>query len=140
MKCRIVVFNNGRRIEKTYDDHHDAAIVARKLKAKGVRYRLVLNDVLRKYQYPPLEDNIEYLRGEGLWWCPYCREWSYFRVPKFTPGAPIWSEAWILNSFHRQGLKICSWCRMSEAEFYVKHANGIWNEKPRRRRRKRRVR
>lgn len=137
MRCRIVVFRDGRRLERRYDDHHDAASLVKQLKAKGVRYRLVTSRVLPQFQYPPIHDDLSSRNG-GKLWCPYCREWSYFRVPKYTPHAEVGSDSWFLNACHRQGLKVCAWCHISQLEFSVKLANGLWSEQPKRRRRKRR--
>jgi hypothetical protein len=139
MRCRLVVFQNGRRIERGYEDHRLAAPIAKKLQRKGVKYRIVASKVLDRYKYPPLDDDLEMHRDEGKWWCPFCRDWSFFKVPKFTPNAEIGSTEWYLNGAHRQGLRVCAWCLITEMEFYVRMANGEW-DRPRRRRRKRRVR
>lgn len=138
MRCRLVVFQSGRRIEKRYEDHRLAAPVAHKLQRKGVKYRVVAAKVLERYKYPPLDDDLA-SRQEGKWWCPYCRDWSFFKVPKFTPGAEVGSTEWFLNAAHRQGIRVCAWCLISEVDFSVRMANGEW-DRPRRRRSKRRVR
>lgn len=138
MRCRLVVFQSGRRIEKRYEDHHLAAPLASKLQRKGVKYRVVACKVLERYKYPPMDDDLS-ARQEGKWWCPYCRAWSFFKVPKFTPGAEVGSTDWFLNAAHRQGIRVCAWCLISEVDFSVRMANGEW-DRPRRRRRKRRVR
>lgn len=137
MRCRLVVFKDGRRIEKPYEDHQLAAPVVRKLQRSGVKYRLVATKVLHRYAYPPLDDDLTDRNG-GKLWCPYCRAWSYFKVPKFTPRAEVGTTTWFLNACNRQGLRVCAWCLITEVEFSVRMANATWSEQPKRRRRKRR--
>lgn len=139
MRCRLVVFKDGHRIEKRYEDHHLAAPLVKKLKAKGVKHRVVACKVLDRYKFPPLDDDLS-ARLEGKLWCPYCRDWSFFKVPRFTRNAEISTTEWFLNSAHRQGFRVCSWCLVSELEFSVRMANQTWSEQPTRRRRKKRVR
>jgi hypothetical protein len=139
MRCRLVVFKGGRRIEKSFADHTLAAPVVKKLQQGGVKHRLVATKVLDRYRYPPEDDDLS-ARLEGKLWCPYCRAWTFFKVPKFTPGAEVGSTTWFLNAAHRQGLRVCAWCLITELEFYVRMANATWAERPTRRRRKRRVR
>lgn len=139
MRCRLVIFKDGRRIEKRYEDHRLAAPVVEKLQRGGIKYRIVAAKVLERYRYPPLDDDLSSRNG-GKWWCPYCRDWSYFKVPKFTPNAEVGSVEWFMNGAHRQGIRICAWCLITEMEFSVRMANSTWAEQPRRRRRKRRVR
>lgn len=139
MKGKIVVFKDGRRICKNFPDIRDATPIAKKLRDKGVRFRIVTSRAVEKYKYPPSYDDLS-ARDDGKLWCPYCRDWSHFKVPRFKPHALIGSEEWFLNSLHRQGIRCCSWCHITEMEFSIRVANGTWAEKPKRRRRKRRVR
>jgi len=139
MRCRLVVFKDGRRVEKKFEDHTNAAPLVKKLEQAGVKYRLVASKVLTRYRYPPDNDDLS-SRLAGKLWCPYCRDWSFFKVPKFTPDARIGSVEWFLNGAHRQGLRVCAWCLITELEFSVRMANATWSEQPKRRRRKRRVR
>lgn len=126
-----------RRIPNTDGQIRKAAEVVAKLKSKGVKAHLVLRT--DKGTFPPTAQ-IEDKRAEGMRWCPYCRTWRYFSVPKFKHNAAISSEEWWTNSYHRQGIKCCQWCGISESEWWVQKVNGSFGENPRRRRRKKRVR
>lgn len=137
MRVRLVAYHRGRRIEKRYEDHRDAAPIAKKLKRRGVKISLVTTHVIPSREYP---DSDLSPRAEGKLWCPYCGAWRWFKVPKFTRGADVWTEAWFMNSFHRQEIKVCAWCLISEVEFSVRMANATFGEARKRRRRKRRIR
>jgi hypothetical protein len=140
MRVRLVVYHRGRRIEKRYEEHTEAATMAKKLRRKGVKFALVTARVAPSRRFPPDGDDLSARRAEGMLWCPYCGAWRWFKVPKFTPGAEVWTEAWFMNSFHRQEIKVCGWCRISEYEFEIRMVNGTFSEQRKRRRRKRRVR
>lgn len=137
MKCRVVVFHQGRRIERNSLTLDEGKELVRKLHSKGVKSALVTCDVLLAYRYPPPGDDLSN-RNMGMMWCPYCREWRWFKIPKFTGGAPVGSEPWFMNSFHRQEIAVCAWCRIGENDFHVMRANGTWGNMGRRRRRKKR--
>ena len=140
MKVRLILFKDGRRLEKYYDDHTEAIPIVRKLKRNGIKATLVTCKVASSRALPPAHDDLS-ARAEGMLWCPYCGAWRWFKVPEFRKGAtftPINLQAY-LNSCYRQGLKVCAWCCISENEFSVCVANGTWGNKDKRRRRKRRV-
>lgn len=141
MKARVIVFKDGRRIEKRINDHTKAIPVVRELRRKGLRVALVLSHVVDKRRYP--SGDIEEERFAGKWWCPYCGAWRWFKVPKFKENGvtvDLTDTQFYLNSCFRQGLRVCAWCYVSENEWSVKNANGTWAEQPKRRRRRRRRR
>mgnify|MGYP001396176301 CR=1 FL=1 len=138
MKCKVVVFKDGRRIEKTYDDHKEAQGIVKRLAVKGIKVRLITCTAIRKFYYPPEDDNL-YCRTIGMLWCTYCRDWSYFKVPRFKQGTVIGTLDWFMNTFHRQGIPVCAWCYVPDNDYYVMKANATWEtqyRKPRRRKRK----
>jgi hypothetical protein len=135
----VVMYRDGHRISKPIRPHQVSQAVAKvkELKAKGIKAHVVYLTDKRKFPPP---STIEANRNEGKLWCPYCGAWRWFTVPSFNEHAEVGSEEWFLNSFHRQGVKICKWCHISVLEWYVCKANGIFAEKPMARRRKRRTR
>ena len=140
MQGHLILYVRGKRVDKPVPQRNirTAATKVKELKDKGVKAHLVYKT--DRSLFPP-PDEIDEMRGEGYLWCPYCRTWRWFTVPKFKPGAEVNSEEWFLNSFHRQDIKVCQWCRISVTDFYVCKANGIWGENNgRKRRRKRRAR
>jgi len=140
MRCHLIIIKDGRRLTKIYDDCRQATKVARALRSKGLRCRVATVGVLTYQRYPPEEDDLS-SRNLGKLWCPYCRDWSYFKVPKFHAAAEVGSDEWFMNSYHRQGIAACAWCHISEMDFYVRQVNDTWAVIGKRRtRRKRRVR
>lgn len=140
MKVRLVVFKDGHRLVKPFDDHKEAARYAKQL-PESIRKRIVTNVVVPRFSYPSGDDDLT-ARAEGKLWCPFCRDWSYFRVPKFKHGVTgsITDEPMFLNSCHRQDIKVCSWCHITELDFNVRMANNTFGEERRRRRKKKRTR
>lgn len=140
MNGQVVIFHKGHRTTKVIHPTHlrEAATKVKELKAKGVKAHLVYRTDRSKY---PAPDEIEEHREAGELWCPYCRAWRWFTVPKFKPDADFGTEDWFMNSFHRQEIRVCQWCHMSVSDFYVRRANGFSiGETTRRRRKKRRAR
>ena len=133
---RLIVFHKGRRIEKHMDPAEGMAKM-KDLVERGYKAHYVYKT--ERSLYPPRSDNLALMK-EGMWWCPFCRRWRWFKVPPFKEDAVTFSNDWYLNSFHRQEIKICAWCHISEMDFDVRRANGTWGEERRRRRRKRRRR
>jgi len=133
---RLIVFHKGRRIEKKMGPE-EGMMKMKELVGRGHKAHFAYKT--SRSLFPPVDDNLA-LRGDGMWWCPFCRRWRWFKVPKFTTDASVGSDAWYLNSFHRQQIKICAWCHISEMDFDVRRANGTWGEERRRRHRKRRKR
>jgi len=123
----VVIYKNGKRIDKRVHKSklRDAADRVKQLKAQGVKAHLVWRTDSGTYP-PPRE--IKPMRDLGQLWCPYCRAWRWFAVPKFTPGAPVCSPEWYMNSYHRQSLKVCKWCTISMLDFWVCKANGTFGE------------
>lgn len=141
MKARLILFKDGRRLEKRYEDHRDAVTIVRTLRKKGVKATVATCLVVNARKYPPADDDL-HARDEGMLWCPYCGAWRWFKVPKFTPHTKVMTAPWIMNSMHRQDIRVCAWCQISLHDFWVRKANGITAETAgtRRRKKKRRVR
>lgn len=133
----LIVFHKGKRVDKKVPraNLREAAKKVQALRAKGIKAHLAYRT--DNSLYPP-GHQIEAMRNDGLMWCPYCRAWRYFRLPKNRPHAEMNSREWFLNSFRAQNIKVCSWCEISEVEWYVKRANGTWGEAPKRKRRRNR--
>lgn len=139
----LLVFHKGKMHEKviprTPEKTEQVKQKVRELRAKGIKCHVAgLTD---KRKYPPGHEVVENVQA-GKKWCPYCGEWRWFKVPKYTKNAEFNTREWFLNSFWRQGIKCCSWCGISEYDFYVGAANADFNEvrgaRRRRRGRKRR--
>lgn len=133
---RLVVFHRGRRIEKKMDPEEGMTRM-KELVAKGHKAHYVYKTT--RSLFPPVDDNLA-LMNDGMMWCPFCRRWRWFKVPKFKDDVPFGCNDWYLNSFHRQEIRVCAWCHISEMDFDVRRANGSWGEDRKRRRRKRRRR
>jgi hypothetical protein len=133
---RLIIFHKGKRIEKrvlrTPDNTKKLVEKVRELRSQDIKCRLV--GQTDKRLYPPPR-TISPMRDLGKMWCPECGDWSFFDVPKFTPDAPVASEAWYMNSFHNQLIKVCRWCGISEHHWYVKRANFTFGEEKARKRR-----
>jgi hypothetical protein len=139
---RLIVFNKGKRIEKRVPLQRlpELKELVRKLRAHGVKCCVALSNITpgAAYLFPP-PDEIQERREEGKLWCPYCRDWRWFRIPKAYPNAEIMTREWFLNVSRNNETSICAWCEMPITDFYVGRANGIWAEVrtgTRRRRRK----
>lgn len=139
MKCRLIVYHRGHRVEKRYDDHTEAVAAAKKLRSKGVKAHVALLRTDRRWLFPPVDDDLSE-RDAGKLWCPYCRAWRYFKVPPFRSGAEFGTDHWYLNTFHKEGIAACSWCLISELDFDVRRANVTWTEMGKKRRRRKRRR
>lgn len=125
---RIVLFKNGRRIEKRLPaSQRDAAVAkVRQLREKGVRAHLVPSNVIRNRMWP--SGDIKEHRDAGELWCPYCGAWRWFKIPRAYPNAEFMSVEWYLNSFRNQEIRVCAWCCITMLDFYVCKANGTWAE------------
>lgn len=138
---RVVVFQNGARVEKLVPKSKLMLAKERvkEMQERGVRCHLVYRT--DKATFPPPR-TVQLMRDEGKLWCPHCRTWRFFSVPKFKLSAveEVGSHDWFMNSMHRQGIKVCQWCHISEFDWYVQKANRTFGEHTqRRKRRKRRV-
>lgn len=143
MKWKLILFDHGRRIEKKLEDPRPYIQRVKDLKSQGKKIHLVSCNVIDRFQYPPLDDDLHKLM-EGKMWCPYCRDWRYFSVPDYKEGARVDTDAWYMNCFSTQLIRVCQWCRISELDFYVRRANDLGDPETKRRgkrksRRRRRV-
>lgn len=144
---RVVIFHKGKRIAKRVhrDNLAEAAARVKKLREQGFRAHLVFRT--DSGTFPPPR-TIEPMRDLGKWWCPYCRAWRFFSVPRYKASnqpisdgyGPI-SDRFYMNSCAMQQIRLCQWCLISENDFYVRKANGTWGEinTTRRRRRKKKT-
>jgi hypothetical protein len=144
MKYRVIVFRNGKRVEKviTHDQLPAAKEKVRELREQGHKASIALCLVKRDNPstYPPPE-SIQGMRNEGYLWCPYCRAWRYFKIPRANENAAVGSLDWMVNTYRNQEIKICSWCHISERDFWVLRVNQTWEQLGEvKRHRKRRVR
>lgn len=144
--ARVVVFKDGHRIEKKVHVDHLAKGVAAVKAAREKGYKAHLVYRTADSVFPPPKQ-IAAKRDEGYLWCPYCRAWRFFSVPKYKALASVVDSngnlilQGYLNAMANQDMKVCQWCTISENEWYVRKANGTWGESTRRRRpRRRRVR
>ncbi len=144
---RIIAFRDGHRIDRRVptEQLEQAKVAVRKLRAEGHKATIVrcLVNRFSKDLFPP-DDEIEERRLHGYLWCPYCRTWRYFKVPRLhTYNGGFGSREAFLNSAHNQGVPICAWCEISVYDYHVGIVNGIFAEirgsRRRRTRRKRRV-
>lgn len=133
----FVVFMNGKRVEKKIErtKENTAALQAKLklLKEKGIKAHIVGRTSTSLY---PQGDILEH-RGNGEMWCPYCRAWRFFTVPKYHPHADFGTEPWFDNTNYRQGIKRCNWCHVNELDWWVCNANGTFAEARASKRRKR---
>lgn len=133
---RLVVFHKGKRVEKRLRLSKTTVAALKEkaadLKEKGIKCRIIALTTPRLFP----RGDIDEARGLGKLWCPYCGDWSYFRVPKPHRGAePPDIEAgeeisreFFLTSCWRQGIKVCAWCEISEMDWYVRKVNGTFEQ------------
>lgn len=131
----LIVFKDGQRIDKRVHESRlkDAVEAVKMYRDHGFKAHLVYRT--DRGTFPP-PHQVEEMRFQGMLWCPYCRTWRWFSVPKFRSRAEVNTDAWFMNSFHRQGIKVCQWCHISEMDWWVRKVNGTWGESNHRRRRK----
>lgn len=123
---KLVVFHNKQRKEFLVVDPKKGLQKVKQLAERGVKAHLVSR---RKAYWPKLNTSVEkhtakQALADGMLWCPYCRRWRWFTIPKYRPNAEFGSIHWILNSYVNQELRCCSWCLISVDNFYVKQING----------------
>ena len=131
---KLIIFYRGKRSERLINDWRQGLEISKGLNERGIKAHLVS----RRRAFPP--------KGEASdpdqMWCPYCRRWRYFTIPKYTRNAAVETEEGWMNVFHDQGLAVCQWCHISEAMKPVADANELWfdlRRKKRRRKNRRRV-
>lgn len=136
-RWRIVIFAHGKRLEKITDDTEGALQLVAKLNKKdGIKAHVVSR---HKVFWPPDDDNW-FLADEGMVWCPYCRRWRWFAIPREVEDATtIWDIG--QNVLHSQGIRCCQWCGISVQDWDVCSINDLWGENEgRRKRRRKRIR
>lgn len=124
-KWEVLVYHKGKRIVKPVPDAKAGLTLVEQLKAKEIAAHLVS----KLKAFPPKGE-----AQDGQLWCPYCRRWREFRVPRGDEDAPIGSYAWQNAVLSRLEIRICPWCGMTDQEFYVKTFNNLWLVDNRRRR------
>jgi len=143
--ARVIVYHKGKRVVKRVhrDNLANAVAQVKTLKAKGVKCHLVWRTP--SSMFPPAKQ-VTHMRAEGYMWCPYCRTWRFFSVPRYRATTEIMdsngylTEALFLNAAANQDLRVCQWCHISENDWYVRRANGTFGETSSRRRARRRRR
>lgn len=140
---RLIVFHKGKRVEKRLRLNRDSVATlkdkATQLRERGVKCRVVCLTTQRLFPHGDIKGE----REAGKLWCPYCGDWSFFRVPKPYPKAQapmfadgeVMSREFFLTVAWRQDLKVCAWCEISENDWYVCRANGTFGSHMGRRRR-----
>lgn len=118
----VVVIRDHKRLEKKVPSSEVGQQVVAQLNEKdGYAAHLVS----RHRAFPVKGDD----PGDGRWWCPYCRRWRFFVVPRGDTEYDILDEKGelylpaYLALCQRLGLRLCLWCLTSQAEFYVRVYN-----------------
>jgi hypothetical protein len=118
----IVVIRDHKRLEKNVPDARTGQeVVARLNETPGTQAHLVSH-----YRAFPIKGEDP---DDGRWWCPYCRRWRFFVVPRGDTEYDILDENGklyvpaYLAMCQRMGLRVCLWCLTSQAEFYVRVFN-----------------
>lgn len=104
-KWKLIVFHGRRRIE-TKPTSNLAALVdrAKQLKDRGIRFRVVCSN---SGNAPPKG----HPETAGQIWCPYCRAWSYFTVPKD-------------GLYWERNVAVCQWCHIPEDDYWLRRWAG----------------
>ena len=128
---KAIVFQQGRRTEKriTKAQLPQAKQIVKTLRERGAKVTIVPCTIDSTYNFLyPHPDDIDEMREIGKYWCPYCRDWRWFRVPKAYVDPVPMSREWYLNVYRNNETKICAWCEIPLKDFYVCRANGIFEE------------
>lgn len=121
-RWKIVVFRRNKetgkleRIEKTVRDPKKGQEKVKELAERGIKSHIVCR------RFPKFAPKGEPEDDDQLW-CPYCRRWRYFAVPKKR------------EPFTSLEIRCCKWCWISEDDAYVKTFNGTWEGRRSRRKR-----
>lgn len=120
-RWKLIIFHKGKKHIKFYWDPKEAQEIQKQLEEKGVKSHVVCR---RFPKFPP--------KGEpedpDQLWCPYCRRWRFFAVPKGR------------DPFTSLEIRCCRWCDISEDDSQVKNYNGTWQGRANRKRRRKRRR
>jgi hypothetical protein len=117
-KWDVVVYHKGKRLVKSVPDAKRGLALEAAFKNKGYAAHLVSRT---KAFAPKTEEG-----PEGSLWCPYCRRWREFRVPRGDEDAPVGSYAWQNSVLARLEIAMCPWCGVTVEEFHVKYHNNLW--------------
>lgn len=121
-RWKVVVFKRNKetgkleRIVKVVRDPKLARQKVKELNSRGIKAHLVCR---RFPKFPPKGEP----EDSDMLWCPYCRRWRWFSVPKKRP------------PFSGLEIKCCQWCLISEDDAYVRTFNGTWDGRRTRRKR-----
>lgn len=122
-RFKLVLFLDGKRVEKPVTDPAKGIAAYRQLQERGVKCKFVGRT--DNSLYPPPR-TVKEMRAHGKLWCPYCRDWTWFKYPRWVPNAEVGSVDWMRNAQLEQNIKTCAWCQISEQDWYVKKANDLW--------------
>lgn len=125
-RWKIVVFRRkDGKLERVVKDVRDPKLALEKVKELNEREGIKAHVVCKRFpKFPPKGEP----EDSDQLWCPYCRRWRWFRVPKNR------------SPFTALEVLCCPWCFISEDDFFVKQFNGTWEGRKNRRRRAKRKR
>ena len=127
----IVVYHKGKRVVRDVPDAKIGLELDSKFKEKGYASHLVS----RRKRFPPKGEG-----KDGELWCPYCRRWREFRIPRGNEDAEIGSWGWSSSVLCRMEVQVCPWCGITVRDWYVKRFNDLFGQEQVRRRSKKRGR
>lgn len=138
---KLIVFYNGKK-RKHYKitDPRKGAKLADVLTKRGHKAHFICaNRILDGYEYPPRKHSTV-LWQAGMLWCPYCRKWRWFSVPRSFKGHSMFEDSpqGIMNAWNHLGIRCCQWCLISEEDWYVKRSNGLFGHGEVKKKRRRR--
>lgn len=128
----VVVYHKGKRIVRDVPDAKTGLELNTKCKEKGLASHLIS----KRKAFAPKQDE----GPAGTLWCPYCRKWREFRIPRGNEDAEPGSWPWWLSALSRMEVMICPWCGITERDWYVKRFNGLFGQEEVRRRSKKKGR
>lgn len=128
----VAVYHKGKRLTKDVPDAKTGLEVDKLFKEKGLASHLISK---RKAFAPKTEEG-----PEGTLWCPYCRKWREFRIPRGDENAEPMTWNWWLATLGRMEVRICLWCGITIRDWYVKRFNGLFGQEEVRRRSKKKGR
>lgn len=136
----LIVFYNGKK-RKHYRvaDPKKSSKLATVLTKRGHKAHLICsNHILDGYEYPPAKHSVD-LWEAGMLWCPYCRRWRWFAVPRSFKDHSLFEDSpqGMMNTWNHLGIKCCTWCLISVEDWYVKRANGLFGQEQRKPKRSR---
>lgn len=100
-KYSVIYYEKKKRVIIKFVDKDEAQDFYNQKKQKSDRVAFIEIGVIH-----PKDDSIRHKGSD--WWCPYCGTWRKFKHDK------------------KRNLKVCFYCGISEADYYVKKYNNRW--------------